>query len=30
MIHLKDIGITFNPGTALENKALRNLSLTVP
>lgn len=30
MIHLKDISITFNPGTVLENKALRNLSLTVP
>lgn len=30
MITLKDIRITFNAGTILENKALRNVSLTVP
>ena len=30
MITLKNIRITFNAGTILENKALRNVSLTVP
>lgn len=30
MIHLKDIRITFNADTILENKALRDISLTVP
>ncbi len=30
MIDLKDIDVIFNPGTVLENKALRNVSLTVP
>jgi putative ABC transport system ATP-binding protein len=30
MIHLENIRITFNAGTILENKALRNVSLTVP
>ena len=30
MITLNDIRITFNAGTVLENKALRNVSLTVP
>ncbi len=29
MIHLENIRITFNAGTILENKALRNVSLTV-
>lgn len=30
MIHLNDIQVTFNPGTILENKALRGVSLDVP
>ncbi len=30
MIELKDIQVTFNPGTVLENRALRSVSLTVP
>lgn len=30
MIELKDIQVTFNPGTVLENRALRGVSLTVP
>ncbi|MBE1273459.1 ABC transporter ATP-binding protein [Enterovibrio baiacu] len=30
MIELKDIQVTFNPGTILENRALRSVSLTVP
>lgn len=30
MIHLEDIQVTFNPGTILENRALRHVSLTVP
>ncbi|MDD1779618.1 ABC transporter ATP-binding protein [Enterovibrio sp. ZSDZ35] len=30
MIELKDIEVTFNPGTVLENRALRKVSLTVP
>ena len=30
MIELKDIRITFNEGTVLENKALRGISLTIP
>ncbi|WED27537.1 ABC transporter ATP-binding protein [Vibrio sp. DW001] len=30
MIHLEDIQVTFNPGTVLENKALRSVSVQVP
>lgn len=30
MIELKNIEVTFNPGTVLENKALRKISLNVP
>lgn len=30
MIHLEDIQVTFNPGTILENRALRGISVTVP
>jgi len=30
MIELENIVVTFNPGTILENKVLRNVSLTVP
>ncbi|PJC88190.1 ABC transporter ATP-binding protein [Vibrio sp. HA2012] len=30
MIHLEDIQVTFNPGTILENRALRSVSLQVP
>lgn len=30
MIELKDIQVTFNPGTILENRALRSISLEVP
>lgn len=30
MIELKDIQVTFNPGTVLENRALRGVDLTVP
>ncbi|MFB9133733.1 ABC transporter ATP-binding protein [Vibrio sp. AK197] len=30
MIRLEDIQVTFNPGTILENKALRGVSLEVP
>ena len=30
MIELKNIEVTFNPGTVLENKALRKVSLNVP
>ncbi len=30
MIELKDIEVTFNPGTVLENRALRGVSLEVP
>lgn len=30
MIELKDIQVTFNPSTILENKALRSIDLTVP
>jgi putative ABC transport system ATP-binding protein len=30
MIELKDIQVTFNPGTILENRALRGVSLEVP
>ncbi|MCG3733096.1 ABC transporter ATP-binding protein [Vibrio cincinnatiensis] len=30
MIHLEDIQVTFNPGTILENQALKGVSLTVP
>lgn len=30
MIHLEDIQVTFNPGTVLENKALRSVSVEVP
>lgn len=30
MIQLENIQVTFNPGTILENKVLRNISLTVP
>ncbi|MGB2079463.1 MAG: ABC transporter ATP-binding protein [Vibrio sp.] len=30
MIELKNIEVTFNPGTVLENKALRKVSLAVP
>ncbi len=30
MIRLEDIQVTFNPGTILENKALRRVSLQVP
>lgn len=30
MIELKDIQVTFNPGTVLENRAIRGISLEVP
>jgi putative ABC transport system ATP-binding protein len=30
MIRLEDIQVTFNPGTILENRALRHVGLTVP
>jgi len=30
MIHLDNIQVTFNPGTVLENKALRSVSVDVP
>lgn len=30
MIHLENIQVTFNPGTILENQALKGVSLTVP
>ena len=30
MIHLEDIQVTFNPGTILENRALRGVSIEVP
>lgn len=30
MIRLQDIQVTFNPGTILENRALRGVSLEVP
>ncbi len=30
MIEAKDIHVTFNPGTAIENKALRGMNLTIP
>lgn len=30
MIQLENIQVTFNPGTILENRVLRNVSLTVP
>ncbi|MDB1124454.1 ABC transporter ATP-binding protein [Vibrio algarum] len=30
MIHLENIQVTFNPGTVLENKALRSVSVEVP
>jgi putative ABC transport system ATP-binding protein len=30
MIQLENIQVTFNPGTILENRALRGVSLTVP
>ncbi len=30
MIEAKDIHVVFNPGTAIENKALRGLDLTIP
>lgn len=30
MIEAKDIHVVFNPGTAIENKALRGLNLTIP
>lgn len=30
MIEAKDIHVVFNPGTAIENRALRGLSLTIP
>ncbi|WP_135080932.1 ABC transporter ATP-binding protein [Terasakiella sp. SH-1] len=30
MIEAKDIRVTFNPGTAIENKALRGLNLSIP
>jgi len=30
MISLNNIQVTFNPGTVLENRALRGVSLTIP
>lgn len=30
MIHLEDIQVTFNPGTVLENRALKGVSIEVP
>ena len=30
MIELNDIQVTFNPGTILENRALKSVSLEVP
>ncbi len=30
MIALEDIQVTFNPGTILENRALKGVSLEVP
>ncbi|MCJ0762616.1 ABC transporter ATP-binding protein [Variovorax terrae] len=30
MLHAKDLRVTFNPGTPIENKALRGLSLDIP
>jgi putative ABC transport system ATP-binding protein len=30
MLHAQDLHITFNPGTPIENRALRGLNLTIP